>query len=165
MPEDMKLFGHFDLTPFISIVTHDKIDSRRMRMTFIRRAPTTGLVVLSMLLCLSLFANLGLVYGPSPAPPTVPPYQAPWWPSSPYVFTKFTTVEFQTDVGTVIATPIPGTQRPDGSYQVILSMSVVGAPTQTVRVTNGTIQQAVADYASKISLIDSQKARDHAVQP
>lgn len=119
-------------------------------MTFIRWTPITGLILLSVSLCLSLFANLGLVYGPSPAPPTVPPYQAPWWPSSPYVFTKFTTVEFQTDVGTVMATPIPGTQRSDDSYQVILSMSVGGAPTQTVRVTNDTIQQAVADYASKI---------------
>jgi hypothetical protein len=63
---------------------------------------------------------------------------------------QFTTVEFQTDVGTVIATPIPGTQRSDDSYQVILSMSVAGAPTQTVRVTNDTLQQAVADYASNV---------------
>ena len=120
-----------------------------MRMTFNWRASMTGLI-LFMFLFLNLFASLGLVYGPSPTRPTVPPYQAPWWSSSPYVFTKFTTVEFQTDVGTVIATPIPGTQRSDDSYQVILSMSVVGAPTQTVRVTNDTIQQAVADYVSNV---------------
>jgi hypothetical protein len=119
-------------------------------MIFLRRASITGLIVLSMLLFLSLFGSLGLVYGPSPARPTVPPYQAPWWSNSPYVFTKFTTVEFQTDAGKIIATPIPVTQRPDGSYQVILSMTVAGAPTQTVRVTNDTIQRAVADYASKV---------------
>jgi hypothetical protein len=110
-----------------------------------------GLILLPLSLCLSLFGGLGLAYAPNPGRPLVPPYQAPWWPSSAYVFTKFTTVEFQTNVGTVIATPIPGTQQPDGSNQVTLSMLTAGAPTQTVTVTNDTIQQAVADYASNIT--------------
>jgi hypothetical protein len=110
-----------------------------------------GLILLPLSLCVSLFAGLGLVYAANPECASVPPYQAPWWPSSPYVFTKFTTVECQTNVGTVVVTPIPGTQQPDGSYQVTLSMPTAGAPAQSVTVTNDTIQQAVADYASKIA--------------